>query len=84
LKHRCSICGNIYEFEYQKGGKLPPHFPFCSDRCKAIDFSKWLNEDYRITTVIPNAEMMSETEKEVLAQFLLDEGEVDEIFDEDE
>jgi len=23
-------------------------FPFCSDRCRLIDLSKWLGEDYRI------------------------------------
>lgn len=23
-------------------------FPFCSERCRMIDLSKWLGEDYRI------------------------------------
>ncbi len=23
-------------------------FPFCSDRCRLIDLSKWLGEEYRI------------------------------------
>jgi endogenous inhibitor of DNA gyrase (YacG/DUF329 family) len=81
LKHRCSICGTTYEFEYEKGQKLPPNFPFCSARCKAIDLGKWFNEEYRISTTVPGAEEMSETEKEILAQFLLDTGEVDEVID---
>jgi hypothetical protein len=25
-----------------------PFLPFCSERCQAIDMSKWLNEDYVI------------------------------------
>ena len=25
-----------------------PAFPFCSDRCKVIDLSKWLGGDYAI------------------------------------
>ena len=39
---RCPVCNKI----------LPdppnPFDPFCSDRCKMIDLSKWLNEEYRI------------------------------------
>jgi hypothetical protein len=23
-------------------------FPFCSERCKLVDLSRWLSEDYRI------------------------------------
>jgi len=39
----CPIC--------RKGAALPAEnrwFPFCSDRCKALDLSKWINEEYRI------------------------------------
>jgi uncharacterized protein len=25
-----------------------PSFPFCSSRCKGVDLSKWLGEEYRI------------------------------------
>jgi hypothetical protein len=25
-----------------------PQFPFCSDRCRLIDFGRWLGGDYRI------------------------------------
>ncbi len=27
-----------------------PHKPFCSQRCKLIDFGAWANEEHRITT----------------------------------
>ncbi len=23
-------------------------FPFCSERCKAVDLGRWLNEEYRV------------------------------------
>lgn len=26
-----------------------PHRPFCSDRCKMADLSRWLDEDYVIS-----------------------------------
>jgi endogenous inhibitor of DNA gyrase (YacG/DUF329 family) len=84
MKHKCSVCGTVREFDYKPGGKLPPNFPFCSARCKAIDLGKWLNEEYRISTPLPNADLMADEEKEALAQLLLDAGEVDEITDEDE
>lgn len=25
-----------------------PHRPFCSERCKLIDFGRWANEEYRV------------------------------------
>ncbi len=37
---RCSICGELFNPE------LSPAMPFCSDRCRAIDGSRWLNEEY--------------------------------------
>jgi len=84
LKHKCSICEQTYEFEYEKGKKLPPHFPFCSARCKAIDLGKWFGEEYGISTELPNAEFMTKQEREVFPDFLVDIGEVDDVCDEDE
>jgi len=31
-----------------KGEEKNDAFPFCSERCRLIDLSRWLNEDYRI------------------------------------
>jgi endogenous inhibitor of DNA gyrase (YacG/DUF329 family) len=28
--------------------KTPPHFPFCSERCKLIDLGRWLGGRYQI------------------------------------
>jgi hypothetical protein len=30
-----------------------PYRPFCSERCKLIDLSRWLNEEYRISEPAP-------------------------------
>lgn len=84
VKHTCSICGKIYEFYYKPGGKLPPNFPFCSSRCKGIDLGNWLNEEYRISTPLPNVQMMTDEEKELMERFLLDAGEIEVILNEDE
>jgi len=41
---RCSICGQEADFTTAN-----PHRPFCSARCKSVDLSKWLDEDYVIS-----------------------------------
>jgi endogenous inhibitor of DNA gyrase (YacG/DUF329 family) len=28
---------------------LPPHFPFCSERCRLVDLGKWFDEEHRIS-----------------------------------
>ena len=84
MESRCSVCGLGYTFEYTPGKKLPSHFPFCSQRCKSIDLGKWLNGEYRISTSLPQIESLTDTEKEVLAEYLLKDGEVDEILSEED
>ena len=59
---KCSICGNDYEFAYKKDEPLPPHCPFCSKRCKAIDLGKWLNNEYRISTLVRESEDLAKLE----------------------
>jgi len=83
MKHKCSICGSELKFNYQPGDELPPNFPFCSERCKLIDLNRWLNEDYRISTPLPNTTLIDEDGKREIANFLLETGEADEIIDED-
>lgn len=65
MKIKCSQCGTEYKFIYQKGIPLPRNFPFCSKRCKSIDLGKWLNEEYRITTPIPDDEDFTKIEQKV-------------------
>ena len=38
----CPTCGKSVEWRDN------PWRPFCSERCKLIDFGKWANEDYRV------------------------------------
>ena len=42
---RCSIC----DWPLTGTGRADwPWFPFCSERCRAIDLGRWLGEAYRI------------------------------------
>lgn len=40
---KCPICKKPVERPPENGW-----FPFCSNRCKVIDLSKWLNGDYSV------------------------------------
>ena len=50
---KCPMCHRPAEWENN------PHRPFCSERCKLIDFGRWANEEYRVP-----AEASPETSKE--------------------
>jgi len=39
---KCPTCGKPVEW------KDNPWRPFCSERCKLIDFDKWTNDEYRV------------------------------------
>lgn len=39
---RCPICKKPAETENN------PHRPFCSERCKLIDFGNWADGNYRV------------------------------------
>ncbi len=38
----CPICGQPVDPQHG------PYRPFCSERCKLIDFGRWANEEYRV------------------------------------
>jgi len=42
LMLKCPTCGKPVEW------KDNPWRPFCSERCKLIDFDKWTSEEYRV------------------------------------
>ena len=42
---RCPTCRKAVETDPQS---RPADFPFCSERCRLLDLSKWLQGDYRI------------------------------------
>ena len=39
---KCPICHRPATFEGN------PHRPFCSERCKLLDFGAWANEEYAV------------------------------------
>jgi endogenous inhibitor of DNA gyrase (YacG/DUF329 family) len=39
---KCPTCGKPVEWQDNSWR------PFCSERCKLIDFSRWANEEYRV------------------------------------
>ncbi len=43
---RCPQCGKTFEW-----APASPFRPFCSPRCKDIDFGAWATERYRIPAV---------------------------------
>lgn len=42
-ERRCPVCDKPIE-----GRSENPSFPFCSERCRLIDLSKWLSGSYRV------------------------------------
>ena len=40
---KCPICAHAAKPRAENTS-----FPFCTPRCKTIDFGKWINEDYRV------------------------------------
>jgi endogenous inhibitor of DNA gyrase (YacG/DUF329 family) len=40
---KCPTCGKPVEWQDN------PWRPFCSERCKLIDFDKWTSEEYRVS-----------------------------------
>ncbi|HYN85667.1 MAG TPA: DNA gyrase inhibitor YacG [Pyrinomonadaceae bacterium] len=43
----CPICNRPVE----RAGN--PHRPFCSERCKLLDFGAWVNEEYTVPSDEP-------------------------------
>jgi endogenous inhibitor of DNA gyrase (YacG/DUF329 family) len=39
---KCPTCGEPVKWQDN------PFRPFCSERCKLIDFGRWANEEYRV------------------------------------
>ena len=58
---KCPTCGKEIEYE---GNEFRP---FCSERCKLLDFGAWADEDYSLPTETAS---MTEEEFEELEQAL--------------
>jgi endogenous inhibitor of DNA gyrase (YacG/DUF329 family) len=51
MMKKCPNCGKPVEWQDN------PHRPFCSERCKLIDFGRWANEEYRVPVETPPDEL---------------------------
>jgi endogenous inhibitor of DNA gyrase (YacG/DUF329 family) len=49
----CPICKTPVP-DPTPGGDRPPHYPFCSERCKLIDLGRWLGGKYQIPVEEPD------------------------------
>jgi endogenous inhibitor of DNA gyrase (YacG/DUF329 family) len=47
---KCPTCGKSTNW------KDNPFRPFCSERCKLVDFGRWVNEEYRVPDERPASE----------------------------
>jgi uncharacterized protein len=55
---KCPTCGRPTDW------KDNPFRPFCSERCKLVDFGRWVNEEYRL----PAEQVPSDQVEEAAAQ----------------
>ncbi len=53
---RCPQCGRLTVWEGN------PYRPFCSKRCKLIDLSHWINEDYCLHIPLEGVEEIHDLE----------------------
>jgi len=56
--HQCPICGKAVPAPERVGEQLrvPPYFPFCSERCKMVDLGRWMLERYKISKPLSEAD----------------------------
>ena len=58
---RCPTCRKIVL-------KNDPEFPFCSERCRAVDLGKWASGGYVISSPISDPESLSEAELDAISR----------------
>ena len=56
----CPICRR--KLSYDSIDQVP-YRPFCGKRCKLIDLSRWLDEEYRISEELPLPKMDEQFEQ---------------------
>ncbi len=52
---KCPMCNRPLPYDL-RNPNLPGYFPFCSQKCKLIDFHKWLSEEYCISSPVETPE----------------------------
>ena len=60
MDFKCPICEKtIPSVSTTTDGKCrinAAYFPFCSERCRLIDLGAWLDEDYRVSSSVLDAD----------------------------
>jgi endogenous inhibitor of DNA gyrase (YacG/DUF329 family) len=46
---RCPVCGRAFLVDLERPREEWPAFPFCGERCRAIDLGRWVDEEYRVS-----------------------------------
>lgn len=60
--HACPICRKKIEYALLTD---VPTFPFCSERCRLVDFGRWIDEGYVISqSIAPEDEKKPATDDE--------------------
>jgi endogenous inhibitor of DNA gyrase (YacG/DUF329 family) len=47
------MCGRAFFVDLERPREEWPAFPFCSERCRAVDLGRWIDEEYRISEPLP-------------------------------
>ncbi len=45
----CPICKRALLVDLEDPRAEWPAFPFCSERCRALDLGRWIDEEYRVS-----------------------------------
>jgi endogenous inhibitor of DNA gyrase (YacG/DUF329 family) len=61
IQARCPICDR--ELHGESLQTMPSH-PFCSDRCRAIDLARWLDQRYAVPACPIDADSEEEYDSE--------------------
>lgn len=51
----CRRCGESVLVDLDVA--LPPHYPFCSERCRMIDLGKWFDEEFKVSRAIEEQDL---------------------------
>lgn len=64
---KCPACGKEIEYHGSE------HRPFCSERCKLLDFGAWADEEFALPT---QDTMLTEEDLDKIEQALKEKGEL--------
>ena len=71
---RCPVCDKAVT---ETDPKVNAAFPFCSQRCRDIDFNRWCNEEHKIVDSLTPEQLLEKLSPEELEEYIdkLEQGE---------